>query len=106
MELSAFYYPWYETSRHWLEGIAKEPLLGRYSSVDIDTINTHIEYLKQAGIVCLIISWWGISSFEDKALGILLPELDKAGIKYYLLYEQIPLNDKHRLTEDRKYSLL
>lgn len=92
----AFYYPWYGTPdvsgnwRHWNEGnssgqiphnpnmtlsdgrldIAAEdyPLLGAYDSNNESVIGQHVEWAKEAGIDCFIVSWWGQGSFEDKAL--------------------------------------
>jgi hypothetical protein len=92
----AFYYPWYGTPavsgewRHWNEGnssgqiphdpniilpdgrrdIAAEdyPLLGPYDSNNESVIEQHVEWAKEAGISCFIVSWWGQVSFEDKAL--------------------------------------
>jgi hypothetical protein len=92
----AFYYPWYGTPavsgnwRHWNEGnssgqiphnpnvtlpdgrldIAAEdyPLLGPYDSNNESVIEQHVEWAKEAGIDCFIVSWWGQGSFEDKAL--------------------------------------
>ena len=92
----AFYYPWYGTPdvsgnwSHWNEGnssgqiphnpnmtlsdgrldIAAEdyPLLGAYDSNNESVIGQHIEWAKEAGIDCFIVSWWGQGSFEDKAL--------------------------------------
>lgn len=92
----AFYYPWYGTPdvsgnwSHWNEGnssgqiphnpnmtlsdgrldIAAEdyPLLGAYDSNNESVIEQHVEWAKEAGIDCFIVSWWGQGSFEDKAL--------------------------------------
>ena len=92
----AFYYSWYATPavsgewRHWNEGnssgqiphdpniilpddrrdIAAEdyPLLGPYDSNNESVIEQHVEWAKEAGISCFIVSWWGQGSFEDKAL--------------------------------------
>jgi hypothetical protein len=92
----AFYYPWYGTPavsgewRHWNEGnssgqiphdpniilpdgrrdIAAEyyPLLDPYDSNNESVIEQHVEWAKEAGIDCFIVSWWGQGSFEDKAL--------------------------------------
>jgi hypothetical protein len=92
----AFYYPWYGTPavseewRHWNEGnssgqiphdpnrilpdgrrdIAAEdyPLLGPYDSNNESVIEQHVEWAKEAGIDCFIVSWWGNGTFEDKAL--------------------------------------
>jgi hypothetical protein len=92
----AFYYPWYGTPAvseewcHWNEGnssgqiphdpniilpggrrdIAAEdyPLLDPYDSNNESVIEQHVEWAKEAGIGCFIVSWWGQDSFEDKAL--------------------------------------
>jgi hypothetical protein len=91
----AFYYPWYGTPavsgewRHWNEGnssgqiphdpniilpdgrrdIAAEdyPLLGPYDSNNESVIEQHVEWAKEAGIDCFVISWFGINHFTDNA---------------------------------------
>jgi hypothetical protein len=89
----AFYYPWYgnlsDNWNHWKEGnssgqiphdpniilpdgrrdIAAEdyPLLGPYDSNDESVIEQHVEWAKEAGIDCFVISWFGINDFTDNA---------------------------------------
>jgi len=89
----AFYYPWYgnlsDNWNHWKEGnssgqiphdpnitlpdgrrdIAAEdyPLLGPYDSNNESVIEQHVEWAKEAGIDCFIISWFGINDFTDNA---------------------------------------
>jgi hypothetical protein len=93
----AFYYPWYGTPNvsggwnHWNEDnstpgkilhdpnktltdgrrdLAAEdyPSLGPYDSNNETVIKQHIEWAREAGISCFIVSWWGQGSFEDRAL--------------------------------------
>ena len=88
-----FYYPWYATLnyshywRHWNES-KKEgaehnpdnvtngrrdiaatdyPLLDVYDSNDESVIKQQVEWAKQAGIDCFVISWWGIDDFTNNA---------------------------------------
>jgi hypothetical protein len=84
----AFYYPWYGTPSlsgywyHWndsghnpdnitngLRDIAATdyPLYGVYDSNNETMISQQIEWAKEAGINCFVLSWWGIDDFTDNA---------------------------------------
>jgi hypothetical protein len=52
----AYYYIWYDTSS-WNRAKIDYPLLGRYSSDDIDVMRQHIRWAKSAGITGFIVSW-------------------------------------------------
>lgn len=117
MKTGAFYYPWYDTNRHWNEGSIQTPLLDKYSSRDPKIINQHISWAKKGKIDFFIASWWGQKSFEDI---VIKDNLDSActgnPFKYCLVYEsggllhtrgdRIDINDPKnldRLANDFKY---
>jgi hypothetical protein len=102
-QVLAFYYPWYgnpATSGRWFhwQGPKNEaprqsptldhPRLGLYDSHDPTVIRTHVAQAKAAGITALIVSWWGIGSFEDKALPALLAAAAAAGLHVTVYLEQ------------------
>ncbi len=102
-QVLAFYYPWYgnpATSGRWLHwqgphGEAprqsptlNHPTLGLYDSHDPAVIAAHVAEAKTAGITALIVSWWGIGSFEDRALPLILDAAAKAGLLVTVYLEQ------------------
>ncbi|MEG3164810.1 endo-1,3-alpha-glucanase family glycosylhydrolase [Sphingomonas sp. PB2P19] len=102
-QVLAFYYPWYgnpKTSGRWFHwrgpnGEAprqsptlNHPTLGLYDSHDPAVIATHVAQAKAAGITALIVSWWGIDSFEDKAMPAILAAAKAAGLHVTVYLEQ------------------
>jgi hypothetical protein len=86
--ISAYYYPWYSSNRHWQEGFKGMPLLGRYDSQDQIVISKHIDYATGHGIGAFIVSWWGPNSFEDVTIReYLLKNPLINNIKIQILYE-------------------
>lgn len=93
----AFYYPWYGTPevsgywRHWppdgTSKITDHPLLGFYDSNNETVIEQHIEWAKEAGIDCFIVSWWGNGTFEDKALSHIKKVCEESSFKFTVYYE-------------------
>jgi len=93
----AFYYPWYGTPevsgywRHWppdgTSKITDHPLLGFYDSNNESVIEQHIEWAKEAGIDCFIVSWWGIRSFEDNATSHIKNVCEQNSFKFTIYYE-------------------
>lgn len=118
MLIGAFYYPWYDKNRHWLEGYKGTPILGEYSSEDQSVISKHIDWASEYGIDFFLMSWWGPNSWEDITLrNHFLKSEDITYIKFAILYEsygrlkanengKINFDDpdnKLRLIEDFKY---
>jgi glycoprotein endo-alpha-1,2-mannosidase len=102
-QVLAFYYPWYATpagSGRWLHwqgphGQAprqsptlNHPARGLYDSHDPAVIAAHVREAKAAGITALIVSWWGIGSFEDGAMPLLLEAAKSAGLHVTVYLEQ------------------
>lgn len=102
-EVLAFYYPWYGNPTisgrwfHW-RGPRDEaprqsptlnlPVLGLYDSHDPAVIARHVAQAKAAGITALIVSWWGVGSFEDRALSSILDAAGEAGLRVTVYLEQ------------------
>jgi len=97
--VSVFYYPWYDTDRHWGEGYmrrllepAQEPLLGHYSNRDNAVIERHVQWSQEYGIDNWICSWWGPTSWENNTiLNYISPNLQETGVTYCVFYESAGL---------------
>lgn len=102
-QVLAFYYPWYGNPKisgrwlHWqgLHGEAprqsptlNHPRLGLYDSHDAGVIRAHVDQARAAGITALIVSWWGVDSFEDRALPRILTAAQEAGLHVTVYLEQ------------------
>lgn len=102
-QVLTFYYPWYgnpATSGRWSHwqgpnGEAprqsptlNHPVLGLYDSHDPAVIARHVGEAKAAGITALVVSWWGIGSFEDKAMPAILDAAVHAGLGVTVYLEQ------------------
>ena len=57
------------------------PILGAYSVNAQDVVAQHFAWLRQAGVGLIITSWWGIDSFEDRAVPLLLQMGERYGVK-------------------------
>lgn len=90
-EVGIYYYPWYNEKRWKQHKIINIPEIGLYNSRDYDVIKNHVKQIKYMGIDYVIIEAlpvndWGFSdTFE--ATCRLIPELNKAGIKYSFLLD-------------------
>ena len=63
--ICTYFYVWYGSPDHpWINVIDK-PLLGYYNSSDPQIITQQLEWMEEAGIDCLIISWWGPDHYTD-----------------------------------------
>jgi hypothetical protein len=95
----AFYYPWYGAPSgpsgrwvHWNPAHANydathRPAAGYYDSIEPETVRRHIREAKAAGIDGFIASWWGLGSFEDRALPVLLRVAEEEGFLVTVYYE-------------------
>jgi len=103
--IQIFYYPWYEYSpnttenqwRHWNSKSRINggpgylpphdipspfyPKLGAYSSSNISVIDKHMQWMKQAGIGVVIVSWWGRESYEEERVWDILHAADNHKLK-------------------------
>ena len=93
--VATFFYPWYATPahdggwRHWDEGghtppddIGSDyyPARGAYSSSDPAILDSQMGDLQASGINEAIVSYWGIGSYEDKALGAVIDAASHHGV--------------------------
>ena len=95
----AFYYPWYGNPEgpagawvHWEPNRANwasthVPAAGYYDSLDPETVRRHIREAKAAGIDGFIASWWGLTSFENRALPVLFAIAEEEGFLITVYYE-------------------
>jgi hypothetical protein len=107
----AFYYPWYGVPSvsgswvHWENSLppihnpniiidgrrdiasVHYPLIDVYDSNDETVIRTHIDMAKAALIDGFVASWWGIGSFEDRALSPLRRICEEQGFYFSIYYE-------------------
>lgn len=112
--VQAFYYPWFGNPEfdgeylHWKHtqmgqvknpkifpggddiGADFYPQLGCYSCNDPIVIRQHMKWLRQAGIGTISYSWWGIDSFEDKALPQIMDIAAQFEIKVNFHLEPLP----------------
>ena len=94
-----YYYPWYDTNRHWQEGYLRNviipsqpPQLGEYSNRDTTVINQHLDLSENYGIDNWICSWWGPNSWEDITIkDYISPRIDMHSVAYCLFYESAGL---------------
>lgn len=61
----AYYYIWFDV-KSWDRAKTDYPLLGRYSSDDVDVMRQHIEWAKNAGIDGFIVSWKGTDKLNSR----------------------------------------
>jgi glycoprotein endo-alpha-1,2-mannosidase len=104
----AFYYPWYGTPSvsgywyHWSDAnhdpdnitngrrdipATDYPLLDVYDSNNETVIDQHIQWARQAGIGCFIISWWGINDFTDNASKHIREVCERDNFNFTFYYE-------------------
>jgi glycoprotein endo-alpha-1,2-mannosidase len=97
-KVCAFYYPWYgnpwgptgswfhwDPNNHYAS--TDTPILGYYDSKSDTIIERHIEWAKEYGVDVFISSWWGIGSFEDNALELILNKAYHEGIEVSIYLE-------------------
>jgi len=109
-KVHTFYYGWYgnpesdgsfrawnhQVLPHWIDstwnnvdphpggddiGANFYPQLGNYSSRDPETISTHMQQIREAGIGVVAISWWGKDNFTDQSVRTLLDTAHAHGLK-------------------------
>jgi hypothetical protein len=127
----AFYYPWYGTPQisgkwyHWnwdkggTEPLKKDgrglpiihatnhPAMGLYDSNNPEVIAAHLALAKHMGIDAFISSWEGQNHFTDRALEIMMDQIEKLKYPIYvcIYYERVPRSDPEAAIEDFLYIL-
>ncbi len=102
---AAFYYPWYGGPDdnpawfHWSDhghqppaDIAANffPSRGPYRSSDSEVVDQHMTDLAAAGVDTVVISWWGLGSYEDARLGAVVALARAHGIRAAVHIEPYP----------------
>lgn len=60
------YYGWWGSGFHWNSGYDGEPVLGEYNSRDPEVLRQHLQWLRDAGINWISLSWWGRDSWSNE----------------------------------------
>jgi glycosyl hydrolase family 99 len=81
----AYYYIWFDT-QSWDRAKTDYPLLGRYSSSNIDVMRQHIQWAKAAGITGFIVSWKSTDKLNQR-LEQLIKVADEENFKLGIIYQ-------------------
>lgn len=81
----AYYYIWYQESS-WNRAKTDYPLLGRYSSDDVDVMRQHVQWAKRAGIEGFIVSWKHTETL-DARLAQLIAIAGEENFKLAIIYQ-------------------
>jgi hypothetical protein len=81
----AYYYIWFDT-QSWDRAKTDYPLLGRYSSDDVDVMRQHIKWAKEADIDGFIVSWKSTEKL-NRRLDQLVKIADEENFKLAIIYE-------------------
>lgn len=113
--VGAFYYVWYGETRHWNSSsdsvVVDEPntkyYQGYYSSMNGTLIRDQLELIKAAGIDFVIISWFGINTYEDNATRLVFETMKEQNIQLKAAVMVEPVQDYDvnvtKLTEVKNY---
>jgi hypothetical protein len=81
----AYYYIWFDPSS-WLRAKRDYPLLGPYSSSDLDVLDQHVVWAKQAGIQGFVVSWKSTPKL-NRRLSELVTVADRHHFKLAVIYQ-------------------
>ena len=81
----SYYYIWFDTTS-WDRAKTDYPLLGRYSSSNIDVMRQHIKWAKAAGIDGFIVSWKSTEKLNQR-LAQLIKVADEENFKLAIIYQ-------------------
>ena len=110
------YYPWYQVSpwRHWDEAGRTPPIdiasfavpaLGPYDSRDARAIEQHAQWINEAGVGAINLSWWGPGSVEDRAVPLIMDVMRAHDIHVTFHLEPYADDRASRLAADVLYLL-
>ena len=88
----AYYYIWFDT-QSWDRAKTDYPLLGRYSSNNVDVMRQHIQWAKAAGITGFIVSWKSTDKL-NKRLEQLIKVADEEKFKLAIIYQGLDFSRK------------
>jgi len=81
----AYYYIWFDP-QSWDRAKTDYPLLGRYSSSDIDVMRQHVQWAKAAGIHGFIVSWKSTDKLNQR-LEQLIRVAEEEDFKLAIIYQ-------------------
>ena len=81
----AYYYIWFDT-QSWDRAKTDYPLLGRYSSSNVDVMRQHIQWAKEAGITGFIVSWKSTEKLNER-LEKLIQVANEENFKLAIIYQ-------------------
>jgi len=81
----SYYYIWFDT-QSWNRAKTDYPLLGRYSSSDLDVMRQHVKWAKAAGIKGFIVSWKSTDKLNQR-LEQLMQVANEENFKLAIIYQ-------------------
>jgi hypothetical protein len=81
----AYYYIWFDT-QSWERAKTDYPLLGRYSSSNVDVMRQHVKWAKEAGITGFIVSWKSTERLNER-LDKLIQVANEENFKLVIIYQ-------------------
>lgn len=81
----AYYYIWFDT-QSWERAKTDYPLLGRYSSSNIEVMRQHVQWAKAAGIKGFIVSWKSTDRLNQR-LEQLIQVAEEEDFKLAIIYQ-------------------
>jgi hypothetical protein len=81
----AYYYIWFDTGS-WDRAKTDYPILGRYSSSNVDVMRQHIRWAKEAGIAGFIVSWKSTEKLNER-LEKLIQVANEENFKLAIIYQ-------------------
>lgn len=81
----AYYYIWFDT-QSWDRAKTDYPILGRYSSSNVDVMRQHIQWAKEAGITGFIVSWKSTDKLNER-LEKLIQVANEENFKLAIIYQ-------------------
>ncbi|HEX9333128.1 MAG TPA: endo-1,3-alpha-glucanase family glycosylhydrolase [Anaerolineales bacterium] len=81
----SYYYIWFDT-QSWDRAKIDYPLLGHYSSSNVDVMRQHIQWAKAAGIDGFIVSWKSTDKLNQR-LEQLIKVADEENFKLAIIYQ-------------------
>jgi hypothetical protein len=101
----AYYYIWFDPTS-WDRAKTDYPLLGRYSSSDIEVMRQHVRWAKAAGLQGFIVSWKNSDALTAR-LKLLVQVADEENFKLAIIYQGLDFYRKplpvQRIAADLDY---